>query len=256
MTMCTLALYFHALESYPLIVAANRDEFFDRPSAPPQVLLRQPLVFGGKDLQSGGTWLGVNQYGLLAGILNRRSHTEAKRATARSRGLLCLDILTARDPLAACALLGEERGSHYQPFNLLFADKERAYVAYNLGEEISWVELEKGLHVLGNTAVYDTHSEKVQHAYRLFSRAADRLGRNPNSPPSWLAPLQAALRDHSLADDSNEPKGAICVHTESYGTVSSSIIIYAEAERRFAAYHASGPPCRDDFKGPVAVEVP
>jgi uncharacterized protein with NRDE domain len=252
--MCTLALYFHALEGYPLIVAANRDEFFDRPSAPPQVLQRRPLIFGGKDLRSGGTWLGVNEHGLLAGILNRRSNTGAKGTAARSRGLLCLDILTARDPLAARALVGKQRGSDYQPFNLLFAGKERAFVAANLGEEISCVEVEKGLHVLGNTAVYDARSEKMQHAYRLFSTAKDRWERSPNGPPS-LAPLKAALRDHSLADDSNEPKGAICVHTESYGTVSSSIIIYAEAERRFASYHASGPPCRQDFKGPVAVEV-
>src|SRR6266536_3537682 len=59
-------------ENYPLIIAANRDEHYDRPSAPPALLNTQPKIIAGRDLRAGGTWLGVNETGLIAGILNRR----------------------------------------------------------------------------------------------------------------------------------------------------------------------------------------
>src|SRR5258706_13330667 len=72
LVVCTLALYFHCFASYPVIVAANRDEHYDRPTAPPALLNDEPAMIAGKDLRAGGTWLGVNEYGLAVGILNRR----------------------------------------------------------------------------------------------------------------------------------------------------------------------------------------
>ena len=85
--MCTLAIYFQMTDDYPIVIAANRDEYLDRPAAKPTTLCARPHVVGGKDLRAGGTWLGVNEYGLVAGLLNRR--TEAPpNPDARSRGLL------------------------------------------------------------------------------------------------------------------------------------------------------------------------
>lgn len=252
--MCTLALYFQEFKDYPLIVAANRDEYFSRPSAEPQLLVEKPLVLGGKDLLAGGTWLGVNEYGLLAGILNRKADKEGVVAT-RSRGLLCLDILRLKDPTEACLFLQGEKGSSYLPFNLLFANEKRAFVAYNIKDQIKYLRLDKGLHVLSNTVVYDTDSEKMQHAYLLFSRAKKSLEDKKNNPNSWIPLLRAALRDHSLAANSNEPKAAICVHTESYGTVSSSIIFYASQEKRFYSFYTSGPPCCEAYGPSLAVKV-
>ena len=103
--MCTLALYFQTFPGYPVVVAANRDEYLNRPSAPPCALQRVPWIFGGKDLQAGGTWLGVNQYGLLAGLLNR--HTpEPNDPARRSRGLLSLDALQTSSAAEAAARIG------------------------------------------------------------------------------------------------------------------------------------------------------
>ena len=84
--MCTLALYFQVFPHYPLVVAANRDEFLARPATPP-VLLREPppRAFGGRDLTAGGTWLGIAETGVVAGLLNRRSATPPDTA-CRSRG--------------------------------------------------------------------------------------------------------------------------------------------------------------------------
>ena len=87
-TMCVLALFL----GDRLIVAANRDEFLERPSAPPVEL--EPGIAGGKDLQSGGTWLGINKHGLFVAVTNR--HEPAPTADSTSRGLLAIEALRCR----------------------------------------------------------------------------------------------------------------------------------------------------------------
>lgn len=90
--MCVLAVFLRPSGRTPLIVAANRDEFRDRPSAPPQRL--EEGIVGGKDLQSGGTWLGVNDRGLFVAVTNRR--TPPREEDSLSRGLLALETLRCR----------------------------------------------------------------------------------------------------------------------------------------------------------------
>src|SRR5579872_5613581 len=86
--MCTLAIYFKALADYPVIVAANRDEYLARPALPPTTLAEIPHIVGGKDLRASGTWLGINEHGMVAGLLNRRNGTLENDSELRSRGLL------------------------------------------------------------------------------------------------------------------------------------------------------------------------
>src|SRR6266487_3778838 len=93
--MCKLAIYFETFRDYPVVIAANRDEYLSRPALPPTVLSETPRIIGGKDLRANGTWLGINEYGLVAGLLNRRPNEEAN-PSARSRGMLCLDALQHR----------------------------------------------------------------------------------------------------------------------------------------------------------------
>ncbi|NIO07825.1 MAG: hypothetical protein GTO40_07375, partial [Deltaproteobacteria bacterium] len=83
--MCTLAFYFQRFSKYPIVVAANRDERLERPSGPPQWLIEEEGVFGGKDLLAGGTWLGVNHSGMLVGIVNRRSESIPAGVEFKSR---------------------------------------------------------------------------------------------------------------------------------------------------------------------------
>src|SRR5438309_888813 len=118
--MCTLAIYFRVIPDWPVIIAANRDEFLDRPATDPAVLSDNPHIVGGKDLKAGGTWLGINEYGLVAGLLNRRPNEDAN-PNARSRGMLCLDALHHRTADSAAQFAGAERGENYNPFNLLMA---------------------------------------------------------------------------------------------------------------------------------------
>jgi uncharacterized protein with NRDE domain len=69
--MCTLAIYFKTFADYPIVVAANRDEYLARPALPPTTLAETPHIVGDKDLRASGTWLGINEHGKVAGLLNR-----------------------------------------------------------------------------------------------------------------------------------------------------------------------------------------
>ena len=90
--MCVLAMVLGADARTPLLVAANRDESYARPSSPPREI--EPGIVAGQDLESGGTWLGVNREGVFVAVTNRRSPPRTRGAL--SRGLLALEALRCR----------------------------------------------------------------------------------------------------------------------------------------------------------------
>jgi uncharacterized protein with NRDE domain len=254
--VCTLAIYFRTLPQYPLLVAANRDEHYDRPSAPPQLLGNRPKIVAGRDLRAGGTWLGVNEHGLLAAMLNRRISSEkASFPGARSRGLLCMDLLTRRSAADADAFV-RNHSAFYNPFTALVADQRQVYVFYNAGERLLAQELEPGLHVFSSAAEFDLHSDKADRAYALFGEAGGKLLRNEGAAVPMIAALRSALGDHSLPADSTDPGDSICVHRENSGTVSSSIVFLSPSSARFQMFHCSGAPCRNPFSEAFDLEVP
>ena len=90
--MCVLAMWLGVDPENPLIVAANRDESYTRPSAPPSEI--EPGIVAGKDLEGGGTWLGFNRHGLFVAVTNRQ--TPGRGPGSASRGLLALEALRCR----------------------------------------------------------------------------------------------------------------------------------------------------------------
>jgi uncharacterized protein with NRDE domain len=253
--VCTLAIYFRMLPDYPLLVAANRDEHYDRPSAPPSLLESTPKIIAGRDLRAGGTWLGVNEHGVLAALLNRRvnSHNTAF-PDARSRGLLCMDLLACRSAAEAEAFIRGHRGS-YNPFTALVADRSTAHVSYNVGQRIMTQRLEPGLHVFSSAAEFNLHSAKADRAYALFGQLGERLRGNDDTNQDAVTALHAALGDHSLPPGSSDSGDAICVHRDSSGTVSSSIVLCSSAMPRFKFFHCAGAPCQNSFGAPLELEI-
>jgi uncharacterized protein with NRDE domain len=243
--VCTLAAYVGCWPELPLVVAANRDEFLDRPSADPGVIAVDPWVFAGQDLSAGGTWLGVNETGLVVGLLNRRT-AGGPDATRRSRGLLCLTMLQQRSRAAARAALTAERGGDYNRFNLLIADRDGALVASNANNHITVQELPPGMHLLTNLELNDPTCPRIAKSWQHFAaiRELDPAG----DAAALVAPLRTVLADHSTALD---PRAAtfdmICVHLPGYGTRSSSIVA-ADAHGRLRLWHAAGPPCTTELR--------
>ena len=253
--MCTLALYFRCFDAYPMVVAANRDEHFDRPSAPPALMDGEPKIIAGKDLRAGGTWLGVNAAGVMVGILNRHINGDALPATvARSRGALCMELLQSDSANAARQHIDADR-YRYNPFTIVFADKQNAYVAYNDDPKIITQVLQPDLHVFSSAVEFDLNSVKAERAHQRFAGLINPLSKNSKQPKEWLPKLQDILSDHSLGDGSDNPGDAICVHREASGTVSSSVIFLAHARSQFETFHCLGPPCRYAFDSEISLKV-
>lgn len=243
------------LPGYPLLVAANRDEQYDRPSAPPSLLEHGPKMIAGRDLRAGGTWLGINQHGVLAAMLNRRVNSQTVSfPDARSRGQLCLDLLAHRSAAEAEIFMLAHR-LPYNPFTALVADRNIALVSYNVGETIRIQKLQPGLHVFSSAAEFDLHSAKADRAYSLFGQAGEKLRRAGDNDIEAPAALHSALGDHSLPPGSNDAGDAICVHRDNSGTVSSSIVVLATSRSRFKYLHCAGAPCRNAFGAALELEV-
>jgi uncharacterized protein with NRDE domain len=263
--MCTLAIYFRMFGDYPVVVAANRDEFLERPALPPTALGDRPRIIGGQDLRAKGTWLGINEHGLIVGLLNRRfaetrptadkfllnqhiAETRPNDDKLRSRGLLCLDALQHTSAASALQYVERQRARDYNGFNLLMASRKEAFVAYNRGGEIEVVKLTPGMHLLTNADVDDFECPRISRSYSRFAElgqredfAADPVGRR--------AELAALLADHSTQLDARTGRpNSLCLHLGDYGTRSSSLIFMRRESTTVNHFFASGPPCTTSYE--------
>src|SRR6185437_766788 len=147
--MCTLVILRRPEHEWPVIIGANRDEMIDRPALPPgRHWPDREEVVAGMDLLAGGTWLGVNDWGLAAAVLNRHGSL-GPDINLRSRGELVLEALDHADAVAAAAALVELDPGAYRSFNLILADNRDAFwlrhagtrriEAFPIGDELSLV---------------------------------------------------------------------------------------------------------------------
>jgi len=228
-----------------MVVAANRDEHYDRPSAAPAFFGHDPVILAGLDLRAGGTWLGINQYGLLIGILNRRSDTSPpNNVNFRSRGLLCLDLLRLSSTKQVRIALCNVDPGQYQPFTFVCADRSDALSGSNVAKEISIKDLAHGVHVFSSSTELGVQSTKRDRAFQLFAElcrnSADEL-----DPVKHVPGLASVLSDHTYSNAN--PHDTICVHGAVSGTVSSSIIFYSDRTRQMQSFYCAGSPCRGTF---------
>src|SRR5262245_54870150 len=203
--MCTLAAYVGVSPDIPLLVAANRDEFLDRPSVEPGLIAYAPWVFAGQDHSAGGTWFGVNEHGIVVGLLNRRQ-ADGPDPTRRSRGLLCLEMLQTRSPAQAAERLRDTPADAYNGFNMLVADARHAFVATTpaallqgrrgprADARVQVDPLPRGLHLLTNLALNDPTCPRIAKSSELFRRLALP---SADAVATVVAPLRAILSDHS-----------------------------------------------------------
>ena len=156
--MCLIVLAWRARPSHPLVVAANRDEFHARPAAPAAFWRDQPAILAGRDLEAGGTWMGVSRSGRFAAVTNYRGGTEPR--AAESRGALVTRFLLENRSPETFILEIQQRKSSYSGFNLLVSD----------GQELWWFSnrdgtprrLEPGFYGLGNTLLDDPEVEPAK----------------------------------------------------------------------------------------------
>ena len=132
--MCLLAIQYRSVSEAPILVAANREESYERPSLVPSIQPGKPRVLSGVDAKAGGTWLGVNQNGLFVGACNRIKL--ATPLSPKSRGILCRDLLKANSARQAVDLALEELSSgKFDGVNYIIADYESGWVVHG-GDEV------------------------------------------------------------------------------------------------------------------------
>jgi uncharacterized protein with NRDE domain len=234
--MCTLILLSRPGHDWPLLLAANRDEMADRPSKPPARHWEdRDHVIAGLDLLAGGSWLGVNDQGVVAGLLNRRNSLGPDE-TKRSRGELVLEALDHADAASAASFLEDLRPEAYRPFNLIIADDRDRFWLRNDGLTIDLRPLATGLTMIAADDANDETNPRLRRHRATFMD-------NPPDPGTgdWRA-WQSALASRPQDD----PKDGLCFGGASgFGTRSSSLIALPPAgiaERRPLFLYADGPP--------------
>ncbi|MGV3638746.1 MAG: NRDE family protein [Flavobacteriales bacterium] len=215
MCLITLAYQFHP--RFPLVLAANRDEFLERPTAPASWWADAPHVLAGRDLRAGGTWLGITRTGRFAALTN---HRDLRRAPKQgpSRGLLVRTALEG-SPLEATAA--------YEGFNLVYGPLNA--LRYHNNIEPTDEPLGPGIHGLSN-ALLNTPWPKVE-------RAKDSLAEALRVPDEELVEaLFKVLRDPVPAADAQLPDtgltppmeralSSVFITTEGYGTRCSTVVL-------------------------------
>lgn len=237
--MCTLVILRRREHEWPVIIGANRDEMIDRPAKPPgRHWPDREEVIAGIDLLAGGSWLGINDWGVAAAVLNRRGSLGPGPGT-RSRGELVLEALDHADAVAAAAALGDLAPESYRSFNLIVADNRDGFWLKHAGQgRIEVHPIPEGLSLIAAGDLNEIVNARLALAEPRFRaapppdpgadewRAWQELLSDDNAPLG--APQDAALRFRT-------PRG--------YGTVSSALVALPaapSAERqsvfRFAAW--------------------
>lgn len=242
--MCLIALAIDQHRRFPLVVAANRDEFFARPTA--RLAWWQPehggpQVLSGRDLQAGGTWMGLTAEGRLAMLTNIR-RPGANDAGAPSRGAIV--PLWLRGHLPADRFWMQVALSGHNPFNLVAADFRHGDCWWASSDMASPRRLDRGLYGLSNAAL-DTPWPKVQ---ALKAQVREALA-EADSVQALSTRLFAALADRRIADDTSLPHTGIGLERErglsaafirlpemGYGTRCSTLLVTERVNRRLVTH--------------------
>jgi uncharacterized protein with NRDE domain len=243
--MCLLVAISRLIPGAPLVVAANRDEWVDRPALAMTSLSETPQIRGGRDERAGGTWLATSESGLVAGLTNVPMIAPPP-VPRRSRGELPLMLAQFPSALeAARALQSSIRSEEFNPCWMLCGDRHAlVYLDLSMPGPPHAEPLEPGIHILENRPLGP--SPKTD-----FVRA--RLGQPPSDLDALTRLLESLLASHEIPPAARTPgygrpeTSAACVHVGAYGTRSAQIVIVPDrgAPRiRFTA----GPSCTSPWQ--------
>lgn len=232
--MCIILFQWQPDNTTPIILAANRDEFYQRPTAAAEW---RGDIFCGLDLRAGGTWLGVSRSGRFAAVTNFREPALPTADNLNSRGDLPLDFLQGADSPEAYLNRVMKHQDDYGPFNLLVGDRQQLWYASNRGAEAQPVK--PGIHGLSN-GLLDTPWPKVERGKRLLKQAI--------SAGASDADLIKVLTDQQQPDDQTLPNtgfspdfermlATIFIESPQYGTRCSTLLTLSTDDKLNVVEH-------------------
>lgn len=256
--MCTLVVLRRPDHDWPLLVAGNRDEMRDRPwLAPGRHWEDRPEVVAGLDRLAGGSWFGVNDYGVVAVVMNREGSL-GPQADKRSRGELVLEALDHAEAAEAAQALAQLDTRAYRSFNLFVGDPVSAFWLRHSGGEapagrVEVFEVTPGLHMLAARDLDDVGTARIRFHLPRFRGTVvpDPASGQWNDWPTLLA-----SRAYSEQDG---PHAAMNIELPNeFGTVCSHLVAvprYPDSEHRPVFLFAGGPPDRVPFEPVVFDEL-
>lgn len=234
--MCLILFAYKANPGYDLILAANRDEFYHRPASPMHFWEENPDILAGKDIKSGGTWMGINRDKRFAALTNYRDPA-VYRNDAASRGEIITDYLGSQKGPNHFAEELKQQAARFNGFNLIWGDIRRIYSFSNRDGRI--MPVSPGLHGISN-AFLNIPWPKVTLGKELLRDVLKKTINNKKSITS--ADLFSILENREMPPDRSLPDTGVGLETErmlspifiesaNYGTRSSTIIIAKESGR-------------------------
>ncbi|NYE09084.1 uncharacterized protein with NRDE domain [Bacillus niacini] len=232
--MCLILFAYQVHPTYKLIVAANRDEFYQRPTAPAHFWEDAPDILAGRDLEKMGTWMGVTRSGQFAALTNYRDPNEVTEGK-RSRGELVLDALKYNGDVLEY-IKGLARNNALHPgYNLLAGDGDQLYYYSNVGQELK--KLTPGIYGVSNHLL-NTEWPKVQMGKAGLTEIINK------KQTDLVEDLLTLLQKADQAPDKNLPKTGVSVElermlspmfikSENYGTRSSTVLLLSEKEIQY-----------------------
>lgn len=227
--MCLIVFAWRPDHATPLVVAANRDEFYARPSLPLAAWPEAPQVYAGRDLEAGGTWLGIGADGRFAALTNiRNPHQPPAR---KSRGELVARFLTGELPIDQYLADVVGRSLEYAGFNLLIGDRQALW-HYN-AQETAPTPLAAGVYGLSNAGL-DTAWPKLLKAKAALAEVLDDP--QPQALLALLADPQTApfadLPDTGVGLATESLLSSVFIASPTYGTrASTALIVQADGSR-------------------------
>ncbi len=241
--MCLIVFAYKQRDDFPLILAANRDEYYWRPSTPLAFWKDAPHILAGRDLLKGGTWLGVARDGHFAAVTNYRD-AAFQLPESRSRGLLVSEYLRRLDsaPLYLKSLQSEAH--EYSGFNLLAGDHQDLYYFSNHQKEV--LQLEPGVYALSNRLL-NTPWPKVERVKQLFmaemNQHTPRLDSIFEILTDQYQPADECLPDTGVGLEWERILAPIFISSSEYGTRSSTVLMFSKRQSvsMFERSYGSGP---------------
>lgn len=238
--MCLILFALQQHPDYPLIVAANRDEFFQRPTAMADYWQDHCSILAGRDLQAGGTWLGVNRTGQFAAVTNVRNGQEPQDRPG-SRGELVSQNLI--HPTAKALHMAQQNQDHYNGFNLLSGTPEQLHYFSNRTQQAPR-RLRPGFYGLSN-AQLDTSWPKVDSAkleLECIVTSANRTSKDQSASDQLQSQLLEMMANAQQAPANQLPQTGIgeeweallssrFIVSESYGTRATTIVLFHHSGR-------------------------
>lgn len=209
--MCLIGVSFRANHRFPILIAANRDEFHARPTSPAHWWEDTPEILAGRDRRAGGTWLGINRAGCIAAVTNLWG-VESVDIPPRSRGGLVSEFLSGSITPQNYARTVLATRKSYRPFNLLFADRKTLH--YVNSEGISR-KLPAGIYAISNEPIGEgwPKTERIRTALATIANVEDPI-----------ASLLELLTSGSAGPPTSDFKRDVFVRGDRFGTRSSTVI--------------------------------